>query len=127
MAFNCPLMCSRDPLSRDPVDQDTPEPLDQELFVLHRSGIQLTVQGSPSQPFGTLFLSTLRMVFVADQRGEHVEFDSFDVPLASIRREAFNQPVFGCNNLSGWVIPIPDGGLADFSQFSLIKMGFKGF
>eukprot|EP00238_Polyblepharides_amylifera_P003747 CAMPEP_0196583230 /NCGR_PEP_ID=MMETSP1081-20130531/42576_1 /TAXON_ID=36882 /ORGANISM="Pyramimonas amylifera, Strain CCMP720" /LENGTH=152 /DNA_ID=CAMNT_0041904047 /DNA_START=159 /DNA_END=613 /DNA_ORIENTATION=+ len=38
------------------------------------------------------------------------EFAALDIPLAYIRSEKFNQPIFGCNNLSGNVFSVDNGG-----------------
>jgi hypothetical protein len=56
---------------------------------------------------GKLFITTIRMVFVASNPDVNSDFSSFDIPLSNVRNEAFNQPVFGCNNLSGNCLPLP--------------------
>ena len=50
---------------------------------------------------GMVYLSTLRLVFVSPEY-------SFDIPLANISGELFNQPIFTPNNLSGNVKMIHD-------------------
>jgi WW domain-binding protein 2 len=48
------------------------------------------------------------MVFVAKQPSTR---QALDLPLVYIRSDKFNQPFFGCNNLSGEVWPVrADGG-----------------
>ena len=42
----------------------------------------------------------------ADQAGLH----AFELPLAYLRGDKFNQPIFGCNNLSGECWPAVAGG-----------------
>lgn len=59
---------------------------------------------------GVLFLSNLRMVFVADRPDPATGLESFDLPLVYILRDKFNQPIFGCNNLSGECWPAVEGG-----------------
>lgn len=58
---------------------------------------------------GELFLSNVRMVFVA----KHADADGLravDLPLVYVRGDRFNQPIFGCNNLSGECWPVRDDG-----------------
>ena len=35
------------------------------------------------------------------------ELAAFDLPLGMLQAEKFNQPIFGCNNLSGDIAPMP--------------------
>ena len=49
-------------------------------------------------------------------RGGSIE--AFDLPLATMRNERFNQPIFGANNMSGTSEPLP-GGLADEIKWTL--------
>lgn len=82
---------------------------------------------------GDLYLSTLRMVFVNDAgwfwgaaRGER----SFDIPLETLRDEAFHQPIFGASSMTGtspaldlrhgsppyeWCLTF-NGGVGDFGR-----------
>lgn len=53
------------------------------------------------------------MVFVTDKPGGTPEAPvrALDLPLVYIRRDTFNQPIFGCNNLAGECWPVAaDGG-----------------
>ena len=102
-----------------------------EFFVLSRGGVsfsakagrQAKVEGS-----GSIYLSTLRMVFVSDRASG----SSFDIPLATLYTEKFNQPIFGANNLTGtsppldlpperdhytWCIKFNNGGVGTFLPF----------
>uniref|UniRef100_A0A7S4BCM4 GRAM domain-containing protein n=2 Tax=Chrysotila carterae TaxID=13221 RepID=A0A7S4BCM4_CHRCT len=82
-----------------------PAPIHNEYFVLSRHGIYFSAR-SGSLKFegkGQLYLSTLRMIFVSDGRGS---MNAFDLPLATMRDEAFNQPIFGANNLTGTSAPL---------------------
>lgn len=97
-----------------------------EQFLLERRGVGCTVRvaGLPelASSSGRLFLTTLRIVFVAGKRvalGEGAFFESFDVPLASLSEERFNQPIFGANNLTGIVQPVPGMGLPGPARFTL--------
>jgi hypothetical protein len=56
---------------------------------------------------GKLYVTTIRMVFVASNPDVNSDFCSFDIPLSNVRGEQFNQPIFGCNNLSGMCLPLP--------------------
>jgi hypothetical protein len=48
------------------------------------------------------------MVFAAKKptTQNSIEFKGFDIPIKNIEKESFNQPIFGCNNLSGVVQPV---------------------
>ena len=118
-------------------------PMAGEMFVLSRRGLAFTAS-SGSRKFqagGQLFLSPLRIVFVARDlpsrgggfpradpsplRAAQAEESSgsgllgtlfgaskanvlaFDLPLATLERESFNQPIFGANNLTGVSPPLP--------------------
>lgn len=50
---------------------------------------------------GELHVSTIRMVFLCSR--PTAEFSGFDIPMANLSEESFNQPIFGANNLSGKV------------------------
>lgn len=56
---------------------------------------------------GKLYVTTIRMVFVGSNPDVNSDFCSFDIPLSNVRDEKFNQPIFGCNNLSGSCLPLP--------------------
>ena len=58
---------------------------------------------------GRLFLSTVRIVVVADAPTPG-GLRAFDAPLAFLRGEKFNQPIFGANNLSAACFSVPAGG-----------------
>lgn len=53
------------------------------------------------QAKGALWLSDVRMVFVAAGPVGRDGLQAFDIPLAYVSHDKFNQPVFGCNHLSG--------------------------
>ena len=53
---------------------------------------------------GELHVSTIRMVFVTDGGGG--EMQAFDLPMANITNEKFNQPIFGANNITGTVAAV---------------------
>ena len=50
-------------------------------------------------------LSLPRLVFVSKNfaRNAADQFTSFDMPLAHLSNERFNQPIFGANNLTGTI------------------------
>ena len=106
-----------------------PVPMPNEFFVLCRTGIHFTAKSGSSKVDGngSLFLSTLRMVFVSDRGG-----GGFDMPLATLYEEKFNQPIFGANNMTGlsppltlpegspaykWCISFKNGGVGTFLPF----------
>jgi len=95
-------------------------PMAGEMFVLSRRGLAFTAS-SGSRKFqagGQLFLSPLRIVFVAEESSgsgllgtlfgaSKANVLAFDLPLATLARESFNQPIFGANNLTGVSPPLP--------------------
>jgi hypothetical protein len=93
----------------------TPAPFSGEYFVLGREGVQIDVdnvltKSGSWKADGYLFLSHVRMVFVAP-KADASGLQSFDIPLAYVNGEKFNQPIFGCNNLSVVCFPVgADGG-----------------
>lgn len=108
-----------------------PVPMANEMFVLARSGINFSAKlgGSKSEANGTLFLSTLRMVFVTDRPTDN-GLNNFDIPLATLEQESFNQPIFFANNMTGcsppldgsdgvykWCISFKNGGVGTFLPF----------
>ena len=89
-----------------------PVPMANEMFVLSRDGIHFSAKAGPRNKvdaYGTLYISTLRMVFVNDKAGS--ENAAFDIPLATLYKESFNQPIFGANNMTGLSPPLdlPEG------------------
>ena len=105
-----------------------PVPLDGEVFILSRPGVRFTADlpapvARRIGADGVVVFTSLRLVFIApsavalaarEERGggsAEARFVSFDVPLASIVDEAFVQPVFGANSLTGTVVAVPGGGL----------------
>jgi len=94
------------------LNNNQPVPMANEVFVLSRDGIHFSAKSGRSNKvdaYGTLYISTLRMVFVNDKTG--AEHKAFDMPLATLYKESFNQPIFGANNMTGLSPPLdlPDG------------------
>jgi hypothetical protein len=58
---------------------------------------------------GAVYVSNIRLVFVAD-KPDPSGLAGFDLPLVYISSEKLNQPIFGCNNLSGACFPAVEGG-----------------
>ncbi|KAJ0103457.1 hypothetical protein Patl1_05591 [Pistacia atlantica] len=87
-----------------------PVPFVNELFVLARDGVEFNVDKIPGahggnvKAKGTIYLSNIRMVFVASKPVGN--FFAFDMPLLYVHGEKFNQPIFQCNNISGLVEPV---------------------
>lgn len=104
-----------------------------ECFVLSRDGIHFSAKSGPRNKidaYGTLYISTLRMVFVNEKAGS--DNRGFDIPLATLYKESFNQPIFGANNMTGlsppldlpegadhwkWCISFRNGGVGTFLPF----------
>ncbi|GLJ45738.1 hypothetical protein SUGI_0962600 [Cryptomeria japonica] len=107
-----------------------PVPFTNELFVLAREAVDFEVDKIPEAPGGkvytkgTIYLSNVRMVFVAYKPVG--PFVAFDLPLLYIHGEKFNQPIFFCNNISGKVDPVipEDANRALFSTHTF-KIIFK--
>jgi len=107
-----------------------PQCMANEYFVLSRNGMAFSAKrgNQKVEGSGTLFLSTLRMVFVVD--GNRA-LTGFDIPLATLENEKFNQPIFGANNLTGdsppldaadgekykWCLSFRNGGVGTFLPF----------
>ncbi|DBB16452.1 hypothetical protein WJX82_008645 [Trebouxia sp. C0006] len=88
---------------------------EQEVIALQRDGIDFSINGLRHQSGkwstrGILYLTNLRLVFVAKQADTVSGLVAFELPLAYIRRDKFNQPIFACNNLSGECWPAAPGG-----------------
>ncbi|XP_073040099.1 UPF0664 stress-induced protein C29B12.11c [Primulina eburnea] len=87
-----------------------PVPFVNEMFVLARDGVEFEIdkitgaQGGNVKTKGTVYLSNIRMVFVANKPIGN--FFAFDLPLLYVHGEKFNQPIFHCNNISGAVEPV---------------------
>ncbi|KAG2706317.1 hypothetical protein I3843_05G087800 [Carya illinoinensis] len=87
-----------------------PVPFVNELFVLARDGVEFEIDKIPGsngghfKAKGTIYLSNIRMVFVANKPVGN--FTAFDMPLLYVHGEKFNQPIFFCNNISGHVEPV---------------------
>ncbi|CAF1697058.1 unnamed protein product [Brassica napus] len=87
-----------------------PVPFVNEMFVLVRDGVEFEVDKIPGghgghvKAKGVIYLSNIRMVFVASKPVEN--FVAFDMPMLYIHAEKFNQPIFHCNNISGQVEPV---------------------
>uniref|UniRef100_A0A6P4AV26 uncharacterized protein LOC107424620 isoform X1 n=1 Tax=Ziziphus jujuba TaxID=326968 RepID=A0A6P4AV26_ZIZJJ len=89
-----------------------PVPFVNEMFVLARDGVEFEVDKIPGpgnhgghiKAKGTIYLSNIRIVFVADKPIGN--FTAFDMPLLYVHDEKFNQPIFFCNNISGLVEPV---------------------
>ena len=111
------------------INNNQPVPMANEFFVLSRGGVGFSAKsgGAKVDGSGTLYLSTLRMVFVGDRAG-----CAFDMPLATLYGEKFNQPIFGANNMTGksppldlgegadhykWCISFRNGGVGTFLPF----------
>ncbi|PHT81092.1 hypothetical protein T459_14107 [Capsicum annuum] len=64
------------------------------------------------------------MVFVAKMP---VDFIAFDMPLLFVSGEKFKQPIFHCNNISGYVVPVvPDNENSALYSTHTFKILFKG-
>lgn len=82
-----------------------------ETLVLCRSAhLSVDLDGISKERTGTLFISNLRLVFIA----EHL---TVDLPLATLEEEQFHQPIFGANFLTGKSPPLPGSNIANVVQW----------
>tara|TARA_B100001989_G_C24547705_1_gene472108 strand:- start:1650 stop:2102 length:453 start_codon:yes stop_codon:yes gene_type:complete len=81
------------------LNNNIPKLYDNEVLFLEKKNINFIIDEKSYG--GIIYLSNLRLVFVSSEY-------SFDIPLANITEEIFNQPVFSSNNLSGYVKMIED-------------------
>jgi len=91
-----------------------------EVFILVRRGMDFEAKDSGGAKWsgsGSLHMSTIRMVWLS-KNGQL----GFDVPLANLRGERFNQPIFGANNLEFNVDAIPGEGVNGAAR---VKLYFK--
>ncbi|KFM24130.1 hypothetical protein F751_1395 [Auxenochlorella protothecoides] len=96
MAANPPLVESPQGL--------VPAPYASEWIGLARSGVDIRIDGHPQGPDrwdrrGTIFITNLRMVFVAEVPDAATGLVAYDLPLSYITQHSFHQPILGCNNL----------------------------
>ncbi|CAK0784918.1 hypothetical protein CVIRNUC_008123 [Coccomyxa viridis] len=110
-------MAANPPLLRGPFGPNhlVPTPYAMEAICLSRQGIMLSIDGVRTRDGrwsakGTLYLTNMRIVFVADQEEALSGLVAFELPLAYIYSDKFNQPIFGANNLSGNCWPAVQGG-----------------
>ncbi|KAH0780662.1 hypothetical protein KY290_000260 [Solanum tuberosum] len=101
-----------------------PAPFLNELFVFASDGIEFQIDNIPRlgevQAKGTIYLSNIRMVFVAKNPRDN--FIAFDIPLLFVHGEKLNQPIFFCKNISGYVNPVIP---ANANEDSIIPHSFK--
>lgn len=139
MAANPPLVASQDTLF--------PAPYQNETIALGRDGVEIKLEGVMTQSqrcadhvhiqtalplllcleaclfcrwsvSGTLFLTNMRLVFISPK--PHTSgLQAFELPLAYLSQETFNQPILGCNNLTG----VPKGTVA--SYFRCLQTPFQ--
>jgi hypothetical protein len=107
-----------------------PVPFLNEMFVLARDGVEFEIDKVPGnhgghvKAKGTIYLSNIRMVFVASKPVG--EFVAFDMPLLFVHGEKFNQPIFFCNNIAGQVEPVvPENQPAALFSTHSFKILFK--
>eukprot|EP01067_Filipodium_phascolosomae_P008343 Filipodium_phascolosomae@DN7067_c0_g1_i1.p1 len=89
--------------------ESAPAYLPGEALLMRRKHLHLTLTfdtptaGGPKRQKitedGNLYVTTLRMVFVAGDRTRRPDFTSLGIPLKNILRHDFKQPVFGANYL----------------------------
>ncbi|CAE7505812.1 Wbp2nl [Symbiodinium sp. CCMP2592] len=98
-------------LAQDGANQSLfPMPETGEAFVLKRDNIDFECslpRGGKLWGRGSFFLSSKRIVFVALDKSCRQDFRSFAIPLQTLRKPKFEQPIFGANYLAGSTRPLP--------------------
>eukprot|EP00933_Yihiella_yeosuensis_P078689 TRINITY_DN9044_c2_g1_i1.p1 TRINITY_DN9044_c2_g1~~TRINITY_DN9044_c2_g1_i1.p1 ORF type:complete len:233 (+),score=29.80 TRINITY_DN9044_c2_g1_i1:126-824(+) len=87
-----------------------PMPEGGEQFVLKRNNVDFECElptGSKLWGRGNAFLSSKRLVFLTVERSCRQDFKSFAIPLQTMRKPKFEQPIFGANYLWGFTEPLP--------------------
>lgn len=101
-----------------------PVPFLNELFVFATDEIEFEINNIPGlgevQAKGTIYLSDIRMVFVAKNPRDN--FIAFDIPLLFVHGEKLNQPIFFGKNISGYVNPVIS---ANDNESDVIPHSFK--
>lgn len=80
-----------------------PLPKQGETFVLKRKDIifEVKLPGGKGKlkAKGIFYLTSQRMVFVAHEKKNREDFGAFEAPLSLIKKQSFEQPIFGANYL----------------------------
>ena len=103
MALNPPLNNNGDPLR-----------VAGETYVLSRKGMEFEIKIDGMGKLkgkGRAILTTNRIVLVKKDFNDGDKFKSFDLPLALMFNESFEQPIFGANYIKGTVKPLQTGSL----------------
>mmetsp|Transcript_22061 Transcript_22061/g.38093 ORF Transcript_22061/g.38093 Transcript_22061/m.38093 type:complete len:210 (-) Transcript_22061:485-1114(-) len=87
-------------------DRKLPQPFPGEAIIIERSHVECELNerlyGKWKSVEGMLFLTSLRLVFITSEKcSSKSRFESLELPLQGIWDEKLNQPIFGCNNISG--------------------------
>ncbi len=98
MAYNPPVS-----------DRGLPLRVEGEYLLLERKDMEVEFkipQWGKKTGKGKIYLSNARIIFIAKDHSNQKDLKSFDIPLDSISKFAFQQPIFGANYLGGTVSPI---------------------
>lgn len=96
-------MALNPPLSADGIPLRVPG----EYFVLSRTDMEFEIKISGLGTLtgkGNLILTTARMVLLNYQKSP--KWRAFDIPLALMSKDTFEQPIFGANYICGEVLPL---------------------
>ncbi|KDD74055.1 hypothetical protein H632_c1614p0 [Helicosporidium sp. ATCC 50920] len=81
-----------------------PAPFPTEWIAAERKGVEVSVSGLAGSEWrqkGSVFLSNFRMVFVSERPDTKTGLHAVELPLVYLMHVSFNQPIFGCNNMTG--------------------------
>ena len=68
---------------------------------------------------GSMILTTTRIVLINNKGKGGDKLSAFDLPLALMFKESFEQPIFGANYYKGTVKPLQPGSLPGDPQFKI--------
>mmetsp|Transcript_15339 Transcript_15339/g.23620 ORF Transcript_15339/g.23620 Transcript_15339/m.23620 type:complete len:153 (+) Transcript_15339:17-475(+) len=111
MALNPPLNDMGDPLR-----------VQGEVYILSRKGVdfQVNIEGMGKlKGKGRCILTTSRIILIKKHYEEGDAFKSFDLPLALMFDESFEQPIFGANYIKGTCKPLQPDSLPNDVKFKV--------
>ena len=93
-----------------------PGRVEDEYFVLHRKGVEFTVNFKDIKKFfgkGRLILTTCRLVLI-NEIEETGGMQALDLPFAITSEEKFTKPILGKSYWEGKCVPLSNGELRAF-------------
>eukprot|EP01135_Chromosphaera_perkinsii_P007613 Nk52_evm69s914 gene=Nk52_evmTU69s914 len=97
--------------------------LPNERIIFSEKAVEFSMEspGPMLSSKGFIYISDQRIVFVSHpQSNDPNAFQNFTFPLYLVRDASLKQPIFGSNYFTGFVDPLPDGGLISSSPFKFV-------